>query len=332
MSADKKLIVVTGASGHLGANLVRALLKRGDRVRVLVRRDRRAIEDLAVETVRGDILDPDSLLRAFAGAASVYHAAGSISITGDPHGDVYRTNVIGTRNVVEACLNRGAGRLVHFSSVHALCAGSGGDIIDENRAPAVTGREAAYDRSKALGEKEIREGIKRGLSAVIIKPTAIIGPHDYKPSRVGQFLLALCRNRIPALLDGGYDWVDARDVAQLAMAAGRAGGSGESYLASGRWAHLRDIARMAGKVRPVLPLWLGRAAAPLARPCSRVTGSRPLFTPEAIRALRRRQRVCHDKAARELGYRPRPLEESVRETLAWFRKKGMLPVTPGKPR
>ncbi|MFH1039106.1 MAG: SDR family oxidoreductase [PVC group bacterium] len=324
------MIAVTGASGHLGGNLVRALLERGERVRVLIHRDRRALEALDVDFIQGDIQHPDSLRRAFAGVKLVYHSAARISITGDRNGLVHRTNVEGTRNVVEACLSSGVGRLIHFSSIHALSPYPADGTVDEARALALDEDVPAYDRSKARGEMEVRKGMARGLDAVIIIPTGVIGPHDYKPSHMGQVLLDICRRRIPALIDGGYNWVDARDVASLALAAGERGRSGESYLAAGRWVHFREMARLIAKIsgRPapgfMTPMWLGRVAAPLFVGWARLTGRRPLFTPEALHALRNHRHVSHRKASEELGYRPRPIEETIRETLEWFRENGRL--------
>ncbi|MDP8214079.1 MAG: SDR family oxidoreductase [Candidatus Euphemobacter frigidus] len=331
MNGKRKIIAVTGATGHLGGNLVRALLEQGERVRVLVHRDRRALEGLDLELIPGDILDPDSLRRAFADAATVYHSAARISITGDRDGMVYRTNVEGTRNVVNACLSGGVERLVHFSSIHAISGRLKDGVVDETGRLVLDDPDVpAYDRSKALGELEVRRGIKEGLDAIIIAPTGVIGPHDYKPSRMGQVLLDICHHRMPALIDGGYNWVDARDVIKMALAAAESGRSGEKYLASGNWVHFRELARIIGEVaghpvtRLITPMWLGRAAAPFAVGWSRVAGTRPLFTPEGLRALRRHRHVSCWKADLEFGYRPRPIDETIADTLSWFKEAGML--------
>jgi len=331
MNEKRNLIAVTGASGHLGANLIRTLLERGERVRVLFHRDGRALEGLDLETVRGDILDPDSLRRTFEGAAIVYHLAARISIAGDRDGLVYRTNVEGTRNVVDACLECGVKRLVHFSSIHAFSGKPEDGIIDE------TGRlvpdhpgTVDYDRSKMLGELEVGRGIKDGLDAIIISPTGVIGPYDYKPSRMGQVLMDISRNRLPALIDGGYNWVDARDVIKLTLAASETAPSGAKYLASGDWGHFRDLSRIIGEVsgrpvtRRITPMWLGRLVAPVALGWARLTRSQPHFTPEALHALRSHRYVSHQKASSELGYESRPIEETIEDTLSWFKESGML--------
>ena len=330
MNEKRKMIAVTGASGHLGGNLVRALLDRGERVRVLVYRDVRALEGLDLDIVRGDILDPDSLRRGFAGVKLVYHAAARISITGDRTGLMRRTNVEGTRNVVEACLSSGVERLIHFSSIHAHSPHPADGTVDEARALALDEDVPVYDRSKARGEMEIARGIQDGLDAVIINPTGVIGPHDYKPSRMGQVLLDICRRKLPALIAGGYNWVDVRDVVSMALVAAAHGRSGEKYLASGEWVSIKDIALLAAQAagcsvpRLVTPMWMGRVSAPVIAGWARLTGTRPLFTPEALHALRHHRRVSHRKAVAELGYRPRPIEETVGDTVEWFRENGRL--------
>ncbi|MBP1611353.1 MAG: hypothetical protein H6Q01_16 [Acidobacteria bacterium] len=324
-------VLVTGATGHVGAQLVRALLDDGRRVRALVRRDRRAIDGLPVETVTGDVRDPTSILRALDGVEVVYHLAALISLTGEQGGRVHAVNVAGTRAVVEGCLARGVSRLVHFSSIHALSQIPRGEALDERRPAADARRAPAYDRSKAAGEREVAAGVARGLSATIVLPTAVLGPFDFKPSRMGRVLLDLARGRLPALVDGAFDWVDGRDVARAAIAAERVGRPGERYLLSGTFLPLADlaalVARFSGAPAPrvVVPQWLARPIAPVAAAWARLTGSEPRFTPDSLLALRTgHPRIDHGKAAAELGYRPRPLRETVRDALSWFAAEGRL--------
>jgi dihydroflavonol-4-reductase len=322
-------VAVTGASGHIGANLVRALLGAGRAVRALVHRNGRTLEGLSLERVTGDVRDPASLDRAFAGAETVFHLAARITIGGEPPAAVRAVNVEGTRNVVEACRRGGARRLVHFASIHALSARPAGEVVDEARSPAGPGAPL-YDRTKAEGVGAVLEGVGRGLDAVVLMPTAVIGPADLAPSRMGQVLLDLYHGRFPALVEGGFDWVDVRDVVNGALAAERLGAPGEGYILSGRWVSLEGLAALVARVegarppRLVCPMWLARAGAPLALGWSRVSGSRPLFTPTALRALRNHRYVSHEKAARDLGWAPRPLESTIADTFEWFRRAGLL--------
>jgi dihydroflavonol-4-reductase len=321
-------VAVTGASGHLGANLVRALLEEGHDVTALVRRDFRAIEGLPIRRVQGDLFEPPALRQTFEGAEIVFHLAGMISISGDRTGSVRRVNQLGPRGVVAACLETGVRRLVHVSSVHAFSPYPADAPVDETRGPSDGDPNApAYDKSKVLGEREILDGVSRGLDAVIVNPTGIIGPHDWKPSRMGRVLVALARGRMPALVDGGFNFVDARDVARGAIAAGRAGRRGERYLLPGSWwtvpALAREVARISGTRPPFLvaPMPLARLAAPLVEAWSRLTGSTPVYTSESLHALRNHREIRRDKAQRELGYEPRPLEATLADTLAWFRSQ-----------
>jgi len=322
-------VAVTGASGHIGANLVRELLGRGQRVRALVHEDTRALEGLPVEQAAGDLLDPDSLKAAFDGVDLVYHLAVRISIVGDEGGKVTRVNVEGTRNVVDACRAAGVRRLVHFSSIHALRQKPLAEPIDESR-PRVGEEAYAYDLSKARAETVALAGNRNGLEVVVVNPTAAIGPNDFKPSAMGQIFLDLHRRRLHGLVNGGFNWADVRDVATGAIRAAEVGRPGRCYLLGGQWMSIRGLARLAAEatgVRPPLftaPMWLARLAAPLILGTARLTGSRPLVTPEGLGALRANRRVDYRRAADELGHRSRPIRETVTDLHRWFEERGML--------
>jgi dihydroflavonol-4-reductase len=294
--------VVTGGAGHIGGALVRALLASGRSVRAVVHRDRRALEGLDVETVRGDVLDPASLRQAFDGADAVYHAAGHVSILMNEGPLLEAVNVRGTRNVVEACLDCGVCRLVHFSSIHALDLGRRDAPVDESWASVRASSYLPYDRSKAEGEQEVRAGIQRGLDAVILNPTAVIGPLDYRPSHMGQVLLALAHGKLPALVEGGFDWVDVRDVAEGAVLAELHGEAGARYILSGHWISVRDVAQAVTSVtgvrtpRLVCPMPVARIGAPIATALARLAGKRPLYTRAALcleRELSDQSRACN---------------------------------------
>lgn len=304
---------------------MRALLAEGRRARCLVRDDVRALEGLEVERVRGDVGDPESLRRAFDGVDTVFHLAAKISIAGDPDGVVARTNVEGVRNVVDAAASCGVRRLVHFGSIHARHDTGGGRPIDEASPDADDPRLPAYDRSKAAGEREALAGCGRGLVVVVVEPTAVVGPFDFKPSAMGSVLVAMAKGRIPALVSGGFDWVDARDVARGAIAAERRGRAGERYLLTGHRKSVREVAEAvhaAGGAPPprlTTPWIVARLAAPFALAWARLTGADPTMTPESIRALVTHRAIDRSKAERELAYRPRPFEETIADTLRWFR-------------
>ena len=325
------LVLVTGASGHVGGNLVRALLAQGRKVRALVRNDTRALEGLDIERVKGDVLDPATLRPAFEGVDVVYHLAAIITIEGDPDGLVRRTNVDGPHNIVEACLHAKVRRLVHFSSIHAFEQPPLLEPLDEKRPLEESRRAPAYDRTKAAGHRVVLDGVKRGLDAVIVHPTSVIGPYDFKPSRLGQVLLDLYFRRLPSLVGGGFDWVDVRDVVAGAMAAETKGRTGVNYLFSGKWRTVKELAQIAGKqtgVRPprfTSPLWLAKVGVPFALGWAKLTRSRPLYTFESLHALQySNQRISCERAQADLGYSARPLEETIADSYTWFREAGML--------
>jgi dihydroflavonol-4-reductase len=324
------MIAITGVCGLTGANLARALLAQGRQVRGLVHRDQRAVEGLDIERAQADIRDPASLRSALAGVEVVYHLAARISLETKDRAETEATNLQGTRNVVEACLDCGVRRLVHFSSIHALEQAPLDVPLDESRPRVSAQSRSPYDRSKAQGEVEARQGMAGGLEVVILNPTAMIGPYDYYPSYMGKALLALAQGHIPALVRGGFDWVDVRDVVQAAIQAERAAESGSSYILSGQWRSVRQIAdltaELTGRAAPLftVPTGLAYIAAPLMGALARLNNAQPIYTSLTLDALNSNRQISHARASRDLGYQPRPLRDTVRDTLDWFVETGYL--------
>jgi dihydroflavonol-4-reductase len=325
------MIAVTGASGLLGANLVRELLARNLRVLALVHRDVRSLAGLDVETARADLADPASLERAFEGVDVVYHLASLISIRTDNWDEVQRVNVLGTRNIVEACLRCGVGRLVYFGSVHSRRPEPFDQPLDEDRPLVTDPLLPPYDRSKALAEIEVRKGIERGLDAVVILPSAILGPYDFRPSYIGEALQLMQRGRLPVLPTGGYNWVDARDVSAGAIRAAQVAQTGSCYILSGHWLSIHEVAGMAARIsgtrppRLVIPLWLAGLGLPVLEKLATLRGSQPLYTSAMLSALRSNRLITHARATRDLGYAPRPFADTLTDSLAWFAQQGDHP-------
>lgn len=300
----------------------------------MVHNDQRALEGLDVELVKGDIGDMYSLTRLCSGAEVVYHLAASISLSMNNWAEIEKINVTGTRNVVETCLKCSVRRMVHFSSIHAMMQEPLDEPLDE-RSPLVDSYGCPpYDRSKAASEREVREGIEQGLDAVILNPTSVIGPHDYQLSHMGTVLLALARGRLPALVEGGFDWVDVRDVAQAAVSAEEKAPLAAKYMLSGHYASVTHLAELTEDLlgtpipRLVVPAWLARTGAPVATAFNQITRSRPLFTEVSIRALTHCNRnIRHDRAALELDYNPRALRETLADTFKWFMETGQLDLS-----
>ena len=312
--------------------LIRELLRRGRPVRAVVQpgETTEAIDGLAVEVMRADVRDYGSLAPAFAGADLVYHLAGIISISGGRARLLHDVNVLGTRNVVRACREAGARRLVYTSSVHALAVPPGGVPIcetDEFRPETLDGD---YARSKARASIEIRNSVEQGLDAVMVFPSGIIGPYDFRLSEMGRLFTDFARGRLGAYVDGAYDFVDVRDVVAGLMLTAEKGRRGEGYILSGESVTVADLLALLEEVTGVrsrarrLPMRLARFAALFAPMYYRIRRARPRFTSYSLKVLASNCLMSSAKAARELGYAPRPLRETVRNTIEWFVATGRL--------
>jgi dihydroflavonol-4-reductase len=314
----------------VGACLCRRLLERGRKLRILVHRDLRGVEELAAERMHVELNDPDTLIQAFAGVEVVYHLAATISLDRRRQSQMNQTNVGGTRNVLAACAAAGVRRLVHFSSIEALSDQGGFSPTTEHNPLAERGDTTAYGWSKARSEALVLEAAAAGLEAVILNPTAIIGPYDFRPSALGRTLISVSQGRLPVLVKGGFNWVDVRDVVDAAIAAEQRGVSGERYLLAGTWLSLLDLSRMveaAGgrKLRRVAaPSWAARLGAVLIDLVGSLDGRQPVFTGDTLKAISKHRRISIEKARRNLDFQTRPLEETVEQTLSWFDEAGYL--------
>lgn len=315
--------VITGASGFLGAHLARTLKDRGVEVRAADRSRGPALDDVDVEFVEIDVLDPASLRAAFEGQDRVFHLAAIISIVGDPTGEVWRVNVHGPRNAATVAFECGVGRFVHCSSVHSFDLERCGPSLDESGPPTTHPDAPAYDRSKRAGEEAVRLVVQKGLDAVVVNPTGIIGPDDRGPSRMGETVLQFMTRKIPVGITGQFDFVDVRDVVEGLIAAGDRGRTGDNYLLSGSRLSIRELGMLVERYSGVpvpplsIPLRLVTPLAPLVMQIEQRT-KKPIFTPDAMHALKYSPVVSHYRAATDLGYRSRPIHETVRDTVAWF--------------
>ncbi|MEI6765674.1 MAG: NAD-dependent epimerase/dehydratase family protein [Bacteroidota bacterium] len=323
-------IAVTGASGHVGANLCRVLIAKGCEVNVLAFNDKRGFEGLKVNSIKGDLLDPKSLDNFVKGCDVVVHLAAQISISGDKGGQVYKTNVEGTRNIVNKALEHEVKKFVHFTSIHAFNQFPLEETLDESR-PLVNGNALAYDRSKAEGERIVMEAVDKGLNAVILSPTSILGPHDYKPSFVGRVLIKMYKGELPALVSGGYDWVDVRDVVDGTVGAIEYGKKGEKYLLSGNWLSIPELSKVVGIVtgkntpKWVCPTWLAKAGLPIMNMVDKMKGDESLYTRDSLNILvTGNRKICSEKARVQLGFMPRSIEVTLDDTYDWFKRNGHL--------
>jgi dihydroflavonol-4-reductase len=211
-----------------------------------------------------------------------------------------------------------------------LTPGGSNGVTDENCAARLDPGAPVYDRSKTAGEAEVRSGVARGLDAVIVNPTAVMGPHDYAPHLAGRALIDMYLGKLPMNVAGGFNWVDARDVAAGALVAETRGRTGANYLLSGHWAPMPDVAvmmeRATGRRGPrlIAPLWLVRLGLPFVSAYASLSGSPPLYTRPSLRALTEHRECDNTRARRELGFAPRPLETTITDTFAFYEQAGLL--------
>lgn len=321
------MILVTGATGHVGNVLTRTLVADGASVRALVLPGDRAkaLQDLDVELVEGDVLDLESLERAMEGIDLVYHLAGIIAIMPGIEHLMRRVNVDGVRNVATAAGAAGVRRMVYVSSIHAFRRMPDDVIVDEETPLAVANAAGTYDRTKAEGTLAVREAVAAGLDAVTIHPTAIIGPYDYLGSELGRAILNFARRRLHLLVHGAYDFVDVRDIVDGLMLAAERGERGEAYILSGTYASILQLKRLVQQVahiqtdHVVLPQRIALAFARIMQHVYRLTRTTPQFTPYSLETLSTNAHFSSAKARTALGFRTRALTETIVDLLAWHR-------------
>jgi len=320
--------LVTGATGHIGNVLTRELLERGEIVRALVLpgEDLTPLNGLDVEIAEGDVLDPESLRQALHGVQDVYHLAGVISIMPGKNDLLRRVNVLGTQNVLQAARHANIRRLVYTSSIHAIMRAPHGVTIDESIPFDPEHAISEYDRSKAEASLSVQQATRQGLDAVIVCPTGVIGPYDYRRSEMGSLILDCSLNPLQFWIDGAYDFVDVRDVAQGLILAGKKGRRGESYILSGEQISVHSLMRTIQEITGLrslhirVPISLAHFAARFTPLYYRLARIRPRFTHYALETVASNSVISHDKARKELSYRPRALRETLTDTVRWFQE------------
>jgi len=324
--------VVTGATGCIGNVLVRELLRKDKEVRVLIRStsDISSLEGLEIEKAVGDIHNTDSLIKAFRGADTVYHLAAMISIMPGDRALIRNVNLEGTRNVIDACLKCGVKRLVYTSSIHALKEPPMGTVIDESMPFEPNNNRGEYDRSKALASLEVVKAAQNGLDSVIVCPTGVLGPYDFRISAMTQTFIDFARSKMKMTINGAYDFVDVRDVAVGHILAAEKGKTGEKYILSGQRVTMDEMMSMLNEISGIqppkykVPIWLAKTAGIFTPVYYKLANKTPRFTSYSINTLRSNSYISSEKASRELGYKTRPVKESIEDTFKWFRENKIL--------
>jgi dihydroflavonol-4-reductase len=317
--------LVTGATGHIGNVLVRKLLGRGEKVRALIPagESRGPLKGLEVEAVEGDVLDLESVFASLRGVRGVFHLAGVISIMPGPNPFVRRVNVDGTKNILKAAKESGVDKVVYTSSIHAIQRVEDG-TIDESLPFDADNPYGAYDRSKAEATLEVLHSARAGLEAVVACPTGVIGPYDYRGSMMGAVIHDAAVAKPSLYVDGAYDFVDVRDVADGLITAAEKGKRGESYILSGNKISVRylleTIREITGRgfFQMKIPFDLARFAAYFTPMYYKLAHTTPRLTPYSLEVLQSNSNISHAKATRELGYKPRSIYETISDTVKWF--------------
>ena len=322
-----KPILVTGATGFVGWHVARKLIDRGQRVRVLVRDPARLRELEGVEPVSGDLRDSASLQRAVEGCGVVYHVAADYRLWIREPQEMFRSNVDGTRSLLQAARDLGVERFVYTSTVGCIGIPAAG-VGDENEPVGLEQMAGPYKRSKFLAEQVALEFAGSGFPVVIVNPTAPVGDHDFKPTPTGKIVVDFVSGRMPAFLDTGLNVVDVRDVAEGHLAACERGRVGERYILGAENLTLEQIFMALGEIagRPApkirIPYAVAYAAGAVSTAWAGITGREPRAPLDGVRMARKKMWVRHDKAARELGYTPGPARAGLERAVEWFRGNG----------
>jgi dihydroflavonol-4-reductase len=326
------LCLVTGATGFVGSAVARALFAAGHEVRVLVRPkgDRRNLAGLAVEIVEGSLTDQAAIGRAVVGCRYLFHVAADYRLWVPDPAPMFRTNVDGTRLLMEATLAAGVECIVYTSSVAVLGLAAKGPA-DETTPSRIEDMIGPYKRSKFAAEEVVRGLVgERRLPAVIVNPSTPVGPRDVKPTPTGRIILEAARGRMPGFVETGLNIVHVDDVAQGHLLAAERGHVGERYILGGEnWplaAILAEVARLVGRPPPrfAVPYWLAYTAAIGAELGARIGGAAPLATRDGVRMSKKKMYFTSAKAECQLGYRPRPAAAAIADAVFWFKANGYL--------
>lgn len=326
----KRLYIITGAVGHVASTIMRYLKHQDCLIRGLILPNEQAEDTPQTTYYHGDVSKIETLLPLFENTECndvvVIHTAGLISIDDKVSPLLYNVNVIGTKNIIELCERYHVSKLVYVSSVHAIPEPADDSTIVETTDFDPAKVVGAYAKTKAEATGLVLAAAKRGLNAVVVHPSGVLGPYDEGGNHLVQLIKMCMKRTLPAGVRGGYDFVDVRDVAKGILLAARHGRSGECYILSN---HYFSIAELLEAVRHVigghrklcLPMFLAKACLPLFTWIAKIRKTRPLFTKYALYTLQSKSQFSHAKASRELGYETRPLQTTIRDTIHWLQNK-----------
>lgn len=333
---EERLYVVTGATGFLGYNIVKLLLSQSKKVCCYARNEdkvRKAFGD-TVEYCVGDICDKDAFSKTLDrnGEKTVIHCAAMVSIGSSKFYPAMREiNVGGTKNIVDCCVAANAKRLVHVSSVHAIPEPPKKQMTYETKNFDMNAVVGSYAKTKAEASAYVMDAVNnKGLDAVLVHPSGIVGPYDFGSTYLTKLIIDFNDGRIPAGVKGGYNFVDVRDVAQGTVSAAENGRKGETYLLTGNYADIKQILDNLSeclhkkRLKTVLPVWVARVGVPFLTLSARLAHTDPLYTKYSLYTLSSNGNFCNDKARAELGFAPRSIEESIKDSVEFLKSENRL--------
>ena len=322
--------VVTGATGHIGNVLDRYLIDRGYEVKSLVvdEKEKDILQGLNTEVVIGDVTKLETLVTAFEGADIVFHLAGIIEIGSGNKKKVHEVNVNGSKNVVAACKMAHVKKLVYTSSVHAIPEKEG--VITETKTFSKDLVKGTYAKSKAEATEYILNSNSDDLEVIIVHPSGAIGPYEYIKSNMGQLIIDCAAERMKAYIKGGYNFVDVRDVANGIILACEEGKPGECYILAGHSITIEElmaiVEKLTGKKAPKFKIarWFAYITGIFSELFYKIVKEKPLFTSYAVYTTGTNCNFSIEKAQKELGYTIRNMEETIADTIKWYKEKGEI--------
>lgn len=325
------MILVTGATGFVGNHVARALVARGEAVRILVRKtsNLKWLSDLKLEQTMGDLRDRASLDAAVKGCSMLFHVAADYRFDVSDPNDVYQSNVEGTRHLLEAAGNAGVKRIVYTSTVGCIGFIKNG-LGTEETPVALEAMVGTYKRTKFQAEQVALELSRKGLPIVIVNPTAPIGEYDAKPTPTGEMIVRFLRRKMPAVIDTGLNLIDVRDCAQGHLLAADRGRLGERYILGCKNMTLMEICQVMGKVAGLpppsikLPYAIAYLAGWIDTKISLRRGRTPSISLESVKMARKKMWVDCGKAIKELALPQTPPEEALARAVAWYGENGQI--------
>jgi dihydroflavonol-4-reductase len=327
--------LVTGAAGFLGSHVTRQLVARGESVRVLMRpsSSNRAISDLPLEYVTGDLRDAASLERAMNGVKRVFHVAADYRLWAKRTRDIYDSNVSGTKNLLAAAKHAGIEQLIYTSTV-ATIAVDRPELPNEFTDAKLEEMVGHYKRSKWMAEKEVLQAAKDGLPAIIAMPTTPVGPWDWKPTPTGKIILDFLNGKMPGYVETGLNFVGVEECAAGHLLAAERGKIGERYLLGAENLTLKGLldvlARITGLRAPTMKIPHGVAlgVAYVESAFSRLIGKEPRIPVEGVKIAQHKMFVDASRAVKELGFEPGSVAAALERAVRWYQANGY--VKPGR--